>query len=100
MEVNWGKGNKFHLDNLTTASCSDNPAIEPNPPNASFDTYSGTGTGRYNGASGATAEWTFTDAGEPGNNDTAKIIIKDSNGNIVLSVSGNLTRGNHQAHNE
>lgn len=100
LEVNWGKGNKFHLETLTTASCSDDPAIEPNPPAAGFDTYKGTGTGRYNGAEGATAEWTFTDAGEPGKNDIATIVIKDSSGNIVLSVSGNLNGGNQQAHKE
>lgn len=100
LEVNWGKGNKFHLETLTTASCTDDPAIIPNPPAAGFDTYRGTGTGRYNGVAGATAEWTFTDAGEPGKNDFATILIKDSSGNVVLSVSGNLNGGNQQAHKE
>ena len=99
LEVNWGNGSNFHLERLTTASCSDNPAIVPNPPAAGFDTYRGTGTGRYKGSSGATAEWTFTDAGEPGTNDTAKIVIKDAGGNTALSVSGNLTGGDNQAHN-
>lgn len=100
LEVNWGKGNKFHLESLASASCTDDPAIIPNPPAAGFDTYQGTGTGRYNGVAGATAEWTFTDAGEPGKNDFATILIKDSSGNIVLSVSGNLNGGNQQAHKE
>lgn len=100
LQVNWGKGNKFHLESLTTASCSDDPAITPNPPAAGFDTYVGTGTGRYNGVSGYTAEWTFTDAGEPGKNDLAKIVIKDASSNVILSVSGNLTNGNQQAHKE
>lgn len=98
LEVNWGKGNAFHLENLTAASCTDDPSIGPNPPTAGFDTYSGKGIGRYNGVSGARAEWTFTDAGEPGKNDTATIKIWDANGNIVLSVSGKLNNGNHQAH--
>ncbi|SNQ62013.1 vWA domain-containing protein [Candidatus Methanoperedens nitratireducens] len=100
LQVNWDKGNKFHLENLTSATLSDDPAIVPNPPAAGFDTYVGNGTGRYNGVSGATIEFTFTDAGEPGSNDTAKIIIKDASDNIVLSVSGNLENGNQQAHNE
>ncbi|MCZ7357095.1 MAG: hypothetical protein O8C66_05540 [Candidatus Methanoperedens sp.] len=100
LQVNWGKNNKFHLESLTTATCSDDPAIAPNPPAAGFDTYTGTGTGSYNGVSGATIEWTFTDAGEPGTSDSATIVIKDSSGNIVLSVSGNLKNGNQQAHKE
>lgn len=100
LQVNWGKNNKFHLESLTSASCTDDPAIIPNPPAAGFDTYQGTGTGRYNGVAVATAKWTFTDAGEPGKNDFATILIKDSSGNIVLSVSGNLNGGNQQAHKE
>lgn len=99
LEVNWGKGNNFHLDAVTTATCSDDPSITPTPPKANFDTYKGTGTGKLNGKAGATIEWTFTDAGEPGKNDSAKIIIKDSSSTTVLSVSGNLKSGNQQAHN-
>ena len=98
LEVNWDKGNKFHLDSLTTASCTDDPTIIPNPPDAGFDTYKGTGTGSYNGVSGATAVWTFTDAGEPGKNDFASLVIKDKNNIVVLSVSGYLNSGNQQAH--
>lgn len=100
LQVNWDKGNKFHLESLTGASCTDTPSLDERPPAAGFDTYVGSGTGRYNGVSGATAEWTFTDAGEPGHNDFAEILIKDASGNVVLSVSGHLNRGNHQAHAE
>jgi hypothetical protein len=98
LQINWGKGNKFHLTSLTSALCSDDPAISPEPPGADFDTYVGEGTGKYNGVPGATAEWTFTDAGEPGTSDTATIVVKDASNAIVLSVSGTLTNGNHQAH--
>jgi hypothetical protein len=98
LEVNWGKGNKFHLETLYSAVCTDDPSIGPNPPAAGFDTYTGSGSGRYNGVSGATAQWTFTDAGEPGKNDYATITIMDANSNVVLTVSGNLKNGNHQAH--
>lgn len=97
LEINW-QGNKFHLESLTEADCSDDPTINPNPPPAPFDTYHGQGTGRYDGADGATAEWTFTDAGEPGTGDHATITIKDAAGNTVLTVSGYLDKGNHQAH--
>jgi len=93
---------QFHLETLTSAFCYDDPNISPNPPNAPFDTYVGTGTGKYNGVSGATAEWTFTDAGEPGVNDRIKRLkITDASGNVVLFVpepGHTLTYGNHQAH--
>ena len=98
LEINWERGNKFHLEELTFAECSDDPAIAPAPPKAGFDTFVGEGTGRFNGQAGATAQWTFTDAGEPGKNDWASIVIKDSNGIVVLSVQGYLKNGNHQAH--
>ena len=98
LEVNWGKGNKFHLESLTLSACSDDPAIKAGKPDASFDTYRGKGVGRYNGVSGATAEWTFTDAGEPGKKDLATLVIKSASGSVVLTVSGTLTNGNHQAH--
>lgn len=99
LEVNWGKGNKFHLDTLTAAGCSDDPSITPNPPSAGFDTYVGKGNGRYNGVSGYTAKWKFTDAGEPGVNDYATITVYDPANNPVATFSGNLSKGNQQAHN-
>jgi len=100
LEVNWGKGNRFHLDALTFAVCSDDPSIVPNPPMAGFDTIKGTGTGNYNGVSGATVRFVFTDAGEPGKNDIAVMTIMDASSNIVLQVKGNLNNGNQQAHED
>lgn len=100
LEVNWGK-NKFHLESLTSASCSDDPAINPAKPSAAFDTYTGEGTGRYNKISGYTASWTFKDAGEPGMEDTVSILIKDPIGNTVLEVKDTkLKDGNIQVHNK
>ena len=86
LEINWGKGNNFHLGTLTSALCTDDPAIDQKNPNASFDTYIGKGTGKFNGVSGYSAEWTFVDAGEPGKNDIAKIVIKDSDRNRWMSA--------------
>lgn len=97
-EVNWGEGNKFHLGNLTVAILSDDQAIGSNPPSAGFDTFYGVGTGTFNGKEGATIKFVLTDAGEPGSKDFAKISIKDSEGNEVLNIEGNLNKGNHQAH--
>lgn len=95
--IYWGSNNKFLLESLTMASCSDDPTIAPDPPAAPFDTYMGAGSGRYNGRAGARAEWTFTDAGEPGRHDFTRIVIRDASGRVVLSVSGYLEMGNHQA---
>ena len=39
------------------------------------------------------AEWTFTDAGEPGSRDMARIAIRDAGGTVVLEVSGNIQKG-------
>lgn len=99
LQVNWGKGNKFHLEDLTDAACTDDPGISEGKPVAGFDTHTGAGSGRYNGVSGATAEWTITDAGEPGRSDTLKIKITDANGDVVLDREGTLDTGNNQAHN-
>ena len=66
---------------------------------ANFDTFQGTGIGRYSGdpGSGATIAWTFKDAGEPGRDDTVDILIMDADAVVVLNVSGNIRQGNLQA---
>ena len=97
LEVNWG-GNHFHMEELLTAVCTDDPSIAPPPPPAGFDTYTGTGTGRCNGADGATISFVFTDAGEPGKFDTAEIQISGCPSIGGITVSGPLKKGNHQAH--
>ena len=98
LQINWSKS-RFHLESLTSAACANDPVISEAPPVAGFDTHRGEGTGRYNGVSGARARWTFTDAGEPGRGDFARIEIWDAAGNLVLSASG-FIKGNHQAHKE
>jgi uncharacterized repeat protein (TIGR01451 family) len=98
IEVNWPGGNNFHMTTLTAAVCTDDPAIIQDPPAAPFDTFTATGTGKLNGATGATIYFVFVDAGEPGKNDTALIQIWDAAGNLVLDVSGFIDVGNLQAH--
>jgi len=98
LEVNWGKGNKFHMETLDSAGCTDDPSIDEGNPVAGFDTYVGSGTGRYNGVAGAIVKFEFTDAGEPGVNDTARITITAPDTSVILAVSGNITKGNQQAH--
>lgn len=97
LQLTW-QGNRFHLDQLTSVVCSDDPAISVRAPAASFDTLRGTGIGRYNDRSGATVEFTLSDAGEPGRSDMASLRVKDAGGRVVLEVSGKLHGGNHQAH--
>jgi hypothetical protein len=99
LEINWA-GHRFHLETLVTAFCFKDPTINAAHPTDIFNTYVGFGTGRLDGVPGATANWTFTDAGEPGTNDTATIVIKDASGTVVLSVSGKLDSGNQQAHTD
>lgn len=97
IEVNW-PGNKFNMKDLTSAVCTDDPTIDPKPPNAPFDTFTGKGNGKLNGVDGAKIEFVFTDAGEPGTKDKATMKIFDKANNLVLEVSGFLNKGNHQAH--
>ena len=98
LQVNWGRGERFHLAEVTSESCSDNPEIAPDPPAAGFDTLSGSGTGTYDGQPGATAKWTFTDTGEPGSSDMVSLVIEDAGGTVVLKADGTLRHGNQQAH--
>jgi len=97
LEINWS-GHHFHLETLVSAFCYKHPTINAGHPTNIFNTYVGYGTGRLDGGGGASARWTFTDAGEPGKNDMATIAIKDSLGKVVLTVSGKLDSGNQQAH--
>ena len=99
IEVNW-PGNRFHLQTLTGAVCTDSPLIDQLPRPAPFDTFQGEGDGLLNGDPGARIDFVFVDAGEPGRDDTASIQIFDSNNNLVLDVSGFLRKGNIQAHKD
>src|SRR6266568_4651289 len=96
LQINWGHGQRFHLYKLTGASCSEDPSFSEGQPAAGFNTYKG--TGKFDGVSGATAQWTLTDHGEPGSSDTASFAITDASGNVVLNVTGTLTGGNIQVH--
>ncbi|MBI4241622.1 MAG: hypothetical protein HY613_07885 [Candidatus Rokubacteria bacterium] len=96
LEVNFGQGDKFHLEVFSTVSCTDDPTIEERPPVAGFDTIAGSGMGRFNGVSGATIEFKFSDAGEPGKTDSASIKIV-AGATTVLDIAGTLLTGNHQA---
>jgi hypothetical protein len=99
LEINW-PGNKWHITKpLTSAVCIDDPAYDPGPPAAPFDTFIGEGIGELNGVPGSTVKFTFIDDGEPGKDDLASFQIFDANGVLVLDVPlSKLTHGNIQAH--
>ena len=79
--------------------CTEDPDIVQAPPAAPFDTFTGEGTGRLNNEYGASIEFVFVDAGEPGSSDTCEILIRDPNGDIVLNLPTTFVdRGNMQAH--
>jgi len=103
-EINW-PGNSFHLLDLTAANCTEDPDIIQAPPASSpFDTFNGFGTGRLKSGgttdSDATVEFILVDEGEPGVNDTARITVRNGNGDIVLFVENFLKKGNFQTHKD
>ena len=102
-EINWGGGDNFHLDDVTAVTCSDSPAITPQPPKAPIDTMVATGFGKYNNVPGYTIQFTLVDSGEPDNKRTDQIAIliyktgdpSDVKLNVPLQF---ITGGNLQAH--
>ncbi len=99
LQVNWPDGNKFHMLELIYTICTNDPKINHKPPAATFDTRTGEGTGRFNGAEGATINFILVDQGEPGKSDTGWIQIFDKHEQEVLNVEGSMKYGNLQAHN-
>lgn len=95
LQVSWG-GHRFSLELVATLACSDDSEVEPGG-GVPIDTLSIDGQGRLDGVPGASVTATFTDAGEPGSEDRVALEIRDADGAVVLSVSGPLLRGNHQA---
>jgi hypothetical protein len=101
LEINW-PGNQWHLDKpITLANCQDDPAIEPHPPVAPFDTFNGEGLGSLNGAPGSKVVFTLIDDGE-GSKSGDKVALKvyaPDGVTVVLDVPLQLAPdGNIQAH--
>lgn len=100
LKVQWSGGNRFDVtDYSSPLRCVDTAANEGRP-RAGFDTIVGQGTGVLNGEEGASATFSFTDAGEPGRNDRATITITDADGNVVFRIANEKISagGNNQAH--
>lgn len=97
LEVNWGKGNKFHMTELISVDCLDDPDIDPGEPETDMDTLAAYVVGRCNGVEDATAFFTFQDAGEPGVFDYVEMRIFGCPSGDFLAY-GLIDKGNHQAH--
>jgi hypothetical protein len=94
LEVNLSTGEHFHLTGLTRGLCVGPEATRPDAP---FNTYYGTGTGRLNDEP-AYIWFNLADRGEPGAGvDVAAFTIQTAAGN-VLQCSNTLEGGNNQAH--
>jgi hypothetical protein len=98
LQVNW-PGHRFHLESVTSSTCSNDLTIDPGKPAATFDTIEGDGFGRCDGVSNASVHWKLTDAGEPGRADRFEVSINGA-GACDLTAAGVLTGGNHQAHSK
>jgi hypothetical protein len=88
----------FELTQVDYALCVDDPGLASAPPEAGWDIHRGSGTGTFNGVAGYTIEWTLIDGGEPGVADRSDIVVRSPGGAVVLTESGALSGGNHQAH--
>ena len=97
LEINWGKGERFHMTEMISVDCRNDPDIDPGNPETEMDTLIAYVSGRCGKVEDATAIFTFQDAGEPGVMDYAEIRIWGcESGNFL--VYGLLDKGNHQAH--
>ncbi len=110
LEINWPGGNNWHLqkESLESVQCIDDPAYDPFPPDAPFDTFIARALGSLNGVENSIIDFKFIDNGEPGDTDEAHFTIYAPNqgpGQVapgsevsVLTVGGQLDGGNLQAH--
>jgi hypothetical protein len=84
LQVTWSGGNVFFMQKVGSLSCTGSP----------FNSISGTGTGTVNGQTGATIEWSFTDAAQASIlNDSAVIVIKNAAGEKIVDTAGKLFAG-------
>ncbi len=89
----------FHATRVTSVAFFNAPDSSPgkNPPSG-VDQAAFAGVGTWNDQAGYTFQATALDAGEPGKgHDRFGLTIRDSHGNVVVTVNGILTDGNIQS---
>jgi hypothetical protein len=104
-QITWkatnGSHQSFQMDSVLSSACSDTAGIDPGQPASKFDTHKGSGRGKYNNQPGGRADWTLTDAGEPGKDrDSVDLKIFNASGVQVFAIAGRIQKGNHQAHDK
>jgi hypothetical protein len=97
LRVRWGRNHVFDLAQLGSAVCTDARAITPNPAPTGFDTFRGAGTGTYDHAAGAHAEWTVADGGRSHHRDMMTLTVQDPSGAVVLTIDGPIGDGEVRA---
>ncbi|MBT2324893.1 hypothetical protein J7E62_21395 [Variovorax paradoxus] len=100
LEIGLSGGADFHLTRLKKGVCSTDKPDDQNRPAALRETFHGEGFGSFNGL-GASITFAFTDAVEPGTEDTAEFEVKlASSGATVLECKSELPLilGNHRAY--
>lgn len=93
LQVTWGRGNRFRLDEL-----SENECFVFGDPAGSWTR--GAGTGRYNGVPGATVGFILIDFDNPGEDDLVVVVIRDAGGTILLAATSVPDGGHIQFHQE
>jgi hypothetical protein len=94
--VTW-KGGWLKVDRIDSLTCWLDPALNQAQPKAKFNTMAGSASGVLHDGTRATIDFTFADAGEPGTNDKANVVVKRGV-TVVHASTGKLTSGNYQAH--
>ena len=92
------RSDEFRSQTITRVQFSDQPGTSPGRRGPQVDTVTFAGTGRWNGQGGFVFEATAVDTGEPNRGrDTFTLVIRNSSGLVVGSVSGTLEGGNIQS---
>jgi uncharacterized repeat protein (TIGR01451 family) len=87
---------KFKMKQLTAATCSGASITQDDGTIVPFSTIAGTGAGEYDKSDGYLVSFSFTDGGAA-QSDTATLAVTNAQGNVVLTVSGVLTKGQIKA---
>jgi hypothetical protein len=113
MNITWGAGNGFHVEQVldngnTNDVCDFDNFLAAAPPGTTFNRIHGQGTGRFHyvdetGRHSGTghAEWTISDHGEPGTFDEVGVAVyQDGDPQPLVITSGvcGCLNGNVQAH--
>jgi hypothetical protein len=78
------------LDLILAVACDEDP--EP------MRVHRGEGIGRLNGVPGATVEWALDDTGKSNRNDKIRLLVKNTEGDVLLDIDTLIRSGNLRGH--